>query len=241
MNDQQNSARFLRAFNGIEGHLRRLLAEDQYISFLSMLSRASERNRVVSRFRQDLVEFAELRNAIVHGKGGIARPIAEPHSDVTLQIEAILRMLTDPPKVYPKFQRAVTICAASDLIGGPARAMLQGDFSQLPTYSDGKFVGLLTAETIARWLAAQLIGGVGLVEERAVSEVMEFSEDAENYRFVNRETTVFEAMEVFNEFMARGKTLDAMLITQTGAKDQRPLGIVTIYDFPSLLTTASGS
>jgi hypothetical protein len=44
-------------------------------------------------------------------------------------------------------------------------ALDDGRFSQLPVYSTGTFVGLLTAETVMRWVAAGLTEDIGLAPD----------------------------------------------------------------------------
>jgi hypothetical protein len=51
----------------------------------------------------------------------------------------------------------------------------QFDFSQLPVYESGQYVGILTTNTIARWLVQQLVDG-GEHRNATISEVMEFRE-----------------------------------------------------------------
>lgn len=112
--------------------------------------------------------------------------------------------------------------------------MREGDFSQLPVYDDSRFVALLTAETIARWMAQELRENEGLIEEVPVSEVLPHAESAHNVTFLGRAATVFDALESFAAFFHRGYTLNSILITETGVPDQHPLGIVTVTDIPAV-------
>jgi CBS domain-containing protein len=139
------------------------------------------------------------------------------------------------------FALKVEHAGAGEMIGRPAAAMLEGGFSQLPVYegSRSRFVGLLTAETIARWLAAQLATGIGLLEERPVREVLKFTEDFENHLFLPGRATVFDALEAFDDFTHRGKSLDAILITESGKRHEHPLGIVTVFDIPRLFASVA--
>ena len=43
--------------------------------------------------------------------------------------------------------------------------MHDGSFSQPPVYSGNELVGLLTSETVARWLGDRLTDGHGILEE----------------------------------------------------------------------------
>ena len=73
-----NSDRFLAAFSRIEQSLRKMTKSSKQDSFGTLLDRAT--SATIRRFSNDLREFAELRNAIVHERGG-GYVIAEPHPE----------------------------------------------------------------------------------------------------------------------------------------------------------------
>jgi CBS domain-containing protein len=154
------------------------------------------------------------------------------------RLESICQRLSDPPQIGVLFATKVARAGIEEPVGRPANAMLQGGFSQLPVYNGESFAGLLTAETIARWLAAQLSDGIGLLEEAPVRDVLRFTEDEENHIFQAHNATIFDALEAFDDFTHRGKSLDALLITQSGKRDEQPLGIVTVFDVPRLFAAA---
>jgi CBS domain-containing protein len=185
----------------------------------------------------DLKEYGDLRNAIVHdGFGG--QPIAEPHDETVAKLEAILEKLRDPPKLVPAFNVPVVTCEVAQPVGHAAKAMLDGGFSQLPVYENGTFRELLTAETIARWLGDKLANGDEFVLEEPIGDVVAYTEDSEHLVFVSRKATVFDALNHFDAFARRGKYLDAILISHTGAQNEKLLGIITTYDIPRLHAAA---
>jgi hypothetical protein len=95
-------------------------------------------------------------------------------------------------------------------------------------------IGLLTFETVARWLAGQLADGQGILEERPVEEVMKYEEGTHTYAVMGRLATVDDALFEFDDHMHAGKMLDAIILTENGNKRERPLGIVTATDQPKL-------
>jgi len=226
--------RYLAAFSAIERKLRVIADADRGASFYALVDRAGQRNRAVLQFAIDLKEYADLRNAIVHERGD-GRPIADPREESVIAIEEIQKILEDPPRLLKVLKVSVQICGGDDPIGQAARQMYDGDFSQLPVYDGHSFVALLTAETVARWLAASLESGIGLVEEAPVRTVLGYAEDQDNHQLVPRDATVFDALRLFDVYSGRGKSLDAILVTHAGKRDEKPLGIVTIYDIPRLM------
>jgi CBS domain-containing protein len=232
--------RFLKAFNQIERELHRRVQADKFESFASSVKKAASSDGAVRRFRVDLLEYAELRNAIVHDGLGDDLPIADPHPETVSRIEHIYDLLSSPPTVIPEFQLGVEVTMPDERIGIPAGRMLAGDFSQLPVVADGKIIGLLTAETIARWLADHLKDeDLGLVEEATVNAVLDYTEDPENHTLFGRSASIFDALRAFDDYFARGKSLDAILITHNGTDTESLLGIITIYDVPRLRVLAS--
>ncbi len=61
-----NANTFLAIFSAVETWMRRQVNVDRSTSFSRLVDLAAENNSAVGRFRIDLKEFADLRNAIVH-------------------------------------------------------------------------------------------------------------------------------------------------------------------------------
>ena len=115
--------------------------------------------------------------------------------------------------------------------------MYDNSFSQLPVHDGEKLVGLLTGETIARWLAARLEGRVGILEEEPVDKVLQHQEEA-GYVIVAQIATVFDGLKEFDQSLHSGRTLQAVIVTANGRPSEAPLGIVTPTDIPGLVRSA---
>lgn len=238
MTDQTTaSAKFLDTFNAIDGLLRKRFDVGRNAGFYSVVNAAAESDKAIRSYATDLKEFADLRNAIVH-ESTDGRVIAEPHPTTVEKLQTILDRLSSPPKLGDLFPSSVVQADISEPVGKAARAMLEGNFSQLPIYEGEHFVELLTAETIARWLAHEL-EEIDLLQEAAIGEVIHFTEDSEHFLFLGRGATAYDALSAFDDFTSRGKFLDAILITNAGKQDETPLGIATVYDIPKLLDAVS--
>lgn len=227
------SSRFLDAFVAIERRLRKALEADRHATFHDLLRRASARDRTVKRLQDHLRDLAELRNFLVHQYRS-DQPIAVPSEASVALIEGILAELTRPVRLVDLFQRPVSTCARSDPIGAAVRRMHDGTFSQLPVYAGNELVGVLSSETVARWLADRLSGGQGILEEETVEEVLRHGDGAHSFALVDRRATVDDALSQFDDALHGGKVLVAVLITQNGRRTERPLGIVTAADQPRL-------
>ena len=145
--------RFLDAFAAIERLLRQKAGAGREVRFFALIGTVAARDPAVRRFAVDLREYADLRNAIVHERGD-GHLIAEPHESTVGRIEEIRSLLERPPQLTNSFHGPVQVVDPSDPVGTAAQQMRAGDFSQLPVYKGPAFIGLLTAETVTRWLAA---------------------------------------------------------------------------------------
>ena len=228
-----NSSKFLEAFNAIEDWLRRqvnaLPAED----FHEVVSQVAVRHFGVKRHANLLKKLGRLRNLVVH-EYSRDKPMTVPTPYTVERITAIRDELLSPPSLYSVCTRPVVTCGSSDLVGKAAKAMRDGSFSQLPVYDGTIFVGLLTAGTVARWVAGNLADGQELMEEEKVADVLRHQEDPENHAFLGRSSTVLDGLAAFDSFLHRGKQLEAVLLTDSGRPTEPPLGIVTIHDIPKL-------
>jgi CBS domain-containing protein len=130
-------------------------------------------------------------------------------------------------------------CRRDERIGAAARVMYDGAFSQLPVYDGTRLIGLLTGETIARWLAAtHSIGGEVNFSE-PVHAVLAHKEPTTTHAILPQSATVFDGLARFEEALHRGESLLALLVTATGLETDDLLGIVTPTDIPRLVRAAN--
>lgn len=229
-----NSEKFLQTFSSIEKWLKTLTSSDRREPFYRLVDLASRKNRAVNRYRDDLKEFADLRNAIVHERSD-GHVIAEPNERALRDFQRLESVLLEPPKVIPKFQIDVRTRSVEESVGDAVTDMRTGSFSQLPVLRNDEVVEVLTAETVVRWLASEFANELVVPWETQIEEVLPHTEDKDHYGFLSRDATVLDVVSVFREFAERGKDLDAILLSHDGSRSQQLLGIVTVYDLPELL------
>jgi predicted transcriptional regulator len=230
-----NADRFLDAFKAIEDHLRRKAGATERVDFTELVAQLAADDPSVRTYQEGLVQYARLRNAIVHhASDHRRRAIAEPRPDVVEDIEAIRLAVTRPPRLGDVVGGKVTVCLPGDPIRNTAKKMAEGDFSQLPVYQDGKVIDLLTSEAIAFWMARRLAAGQPVDGDTPVADVATADEDR-LYRLVDRTTTVVEALEMFDEAQAKeGRMLQAIVVMRSAAS-RTVTGIATVSDMPKLL------
>ncbi|MBI4525441.1 MAG: CBS domain-containing protein [Deltaproteobacteria bacterium] len=228
------SESFLKAFANLEKWLRRLTNSERAVHFYQIVDRAAERDAAARRYRDDLKEFADLRNAIVHERTD-GHAIAEPNVRVVDDIQRLEALLTSPPKVVPLFQKKVFSAEDDWPLSRAVRLMETRIYSQLPVNRSNRFIALLTTNTISRWLGAKVGDDIVSISETTVAEVLNHAEDHENHVFFGRNASLFDALAKFDDFEERGKPLDAILITQSGKPTESLIGIITVYDVPKML------
>jgi CBS domain-containing protein len=230
-----NSERFLSAFGAIEYQLRTLTGLEKRTRFYTLVDKGAAINPAVRRYSDDLKEFADLRNAIVHERTD-EHVLAEPNDRAVRQIEHIQQLLDNPPRVIPTFQKRVYGMTVDDPIAAAAFLMRQYGFSQLPIYNGKGFRALLSTDDITRWLGECAPTGTVDLNAVTVARVLDChcKEIGKNYEFFRRDDTLFAVLETFQHCEHCGRRLDAILITEHGNPSEDLLGIITIWDLPQL-------
>lgn len=226
----RNSERFIIAYNRIEKSMEKVSGVTGYMPFFRLIDKAKKGNAIIKKFEDDLREFADLRNAIVHNRTGVEYAIAEPHDNVVELIEYIDRKLSEPVTVGEMFQRKVHTLRVSDTLEKGLELIRKKRFNQIPIYDNGEFVGLITAAGITYWLADTCANGEVNEKATTLSDVYFHEKKEKAYRFIHKNLSIYEAEEYFKKSVVQGKRLEALLITENGQANEKLLGIITPLD-----------
>jgi CBS domain-containing protein len=229
----RNSERFLIAHNIIEKRLRKITSSEPRVSFYDLIKLASKSNASIRFYKLDLQEYGDLRNAIVHGKTD-DKVIAEPNDKAVEEIEHLASMITTPPVIRDFMNKDVLIFDANQSIGEVIKSLYDYNFSQAPIYKKNVYEGLLTTDTIARWLGANVEEEIFSLRDTKTSMVLTYIEDPTSAIFLAPNTSIFEVLELFQKRNLEGKRIDAILVTHSGKSTESLLGIFTIWDLPRL-------
>ena len=229
------TSRYLSAFAKIEQRIASMADAGSYRTFFELLSEVAPVSPPVRYHEKTLREFANLRNVLVH-RYDHKRELAIPNERTVAQLEGLVAMIVDPPRVDSMFAMQVETCGPEDSVQSAALKMVDGEFSQLPVVEGDRIIDLLTSETITRWMAAQLKRD-GLLEAAPVKEVLTHKENKSTYTMLGRNATAFDALESFDQALHAGHTYDAILLTNNGKRSERLIGILTPFDIPRLLST----
>lgn len=227
---------FLDTYNRIDSYLKKADNYDSYVSFAHKVKNSG--NKVVQRFKDELISFGELRNAIVHNPRIGNQAIAEPHENTVLRIKEIYEKIQNPKKVIPEFQFKVLGAQKNDYINGILKEMKNNSFSQFPVFDEnGCVCELINTNTISRWLSSQLEeNGTIMIDNVRVVDLIPEIEFKNNYKFVSKGTSIYEAYDLFiKQINTKRRNLDVLFISENGTTHETLLGLITIEDIANLV------
>jgi len=228
----RNSERFITAFTRIEQTLKDIVEAKEYMPFFKLLDHAKKKNALIKRYEDDLREYADLRNAIVHHRTSTEFSIAEPHDEVVAFIEKIDETLSTPITVGEMFKRDVQVFQVSDTLNQALQVIRDRNFTQLPVYDGDEFKGLLTSIGVTMWLASTVEKEMISREMTTLGDMLKHEVSEKNHRFIPKETSIYEAQEIYKRAVTKGIRLEALLITDTVLL----VGIITPLDLIKIET-----
>jgi hypothetical protein len=223
-----SAGEFIRLFNELDEHLKKLTRQQRLRTFPERVAEVARHSATVRRWRDELRDFSELRNAIVHDRFYPERIIATPTDEAVSQLRYIVGEIIEPRTLGNQFAGQVACFAPGDPLTNVLRWLRDHDYSQAVIF-DGQ-LSILSAKGIARWLSAHTEEACLELAKITVADALPFEQPG-NFLVMGRNSTVDEAREAFERELAKGqRRLFAILVTQTGKATQKPLGIVTPWD-----------
>jgi predicted transcriptional regulator len=115
--------------------------------------------------------------------------------------------------------------------------MNKKDFSQAPVLDQSRSViEVISTNTISRWLFAEYENQLIDLTIAKISDLIPHIETDGNYALISRNTTVYEAAEIYLKKSKEKKSqLDCMIITENGKPSEKLMGIVCIEDIAEYL------
>lgn len=231
----KNAERFLDIFNHIEKHLKSKFNNGYYMPFGELVRKASVKEGVVKRFREDLFVYSDLRNVMVHNSRINGKIIAEPLADVVEKIEKIWSQIQHPEKVS-KFNKKVYYCFSDDKLLKALQLMHEHKIAQIPIIEKGEIIDILNANHITDWLAAKEIVSPS---ETNISDVLQNATRNKNFEIISGNMSVFDAAEIYkNSYLKPPMNwyYDALIITPEGKSDDQMIGIIVLKDIAEFIS-----
>jgi len=222
----ENAARLVKAYNEMVIHLRKETGQDANCRFPELVRVASEINAVVFRYKDELIQYGRLRNAIVHEQGTESIYIADPRESACSRIEELRDRILCPRKlrsISPYLP--LRIFQSTNSLSEALVYMKENIFSQVIILNQGEY-GILSTEGIAHWLESK--DHAVLLPEIMLEEVGQF-EPEDTCRRLRADETIERALVVFTKDL--GKRVFSILVTETGLRTDEPITIITPWDF----------
>ncbi len=228
-----NATRFINAYNQVDQTLRAVYNFKRSMSFNDMIRRCVPLNSIVRKYEDKLIDYARLRNAIIHNSTD-ERIIAEPHTDVVQTFEHIALLLSAPPTVIQQIASKNVLVLDSDIsIKKALETVSRTGFKCIPVCHNETIAGVLTPNRIVDVLGAKVAEGVELdafISKTPVQKIINENDAEVLFAIRPSNLTVEEALNAFYT----NRKLQAIIITRTGINLERPLGILTIADIIDL-------
>ena len=230
---RERAERFEVAFNKIHNQLKKLANNDDKFfredRFSTLVHTVKDRHPSIRMYKDDLLSYARLRNAIVHEKMRKNYFIADPHGEVVKNIEKIAQFLLEPPKATTIASKPVKAYETTDDLKTVLIDMGKCPFTQYPVYEDGKFSFLLTESGITSFLADQFVDNLIDFSNETVLSIKPY-ECYHAVTFVSRSYDVFQIEDLFEKSLQEKRKLEAVIVTENGRETEKPLGIITAWD-----------
>lgn len=224
-----NVLRFIDAFSRIENTLKKEVNSNKYLSFRILVDICSKNNVVVKMNYSKLLDYADLRNILVHHRDDDNKIVAVPTDACVNDIENIADLI-DKDKGALEFSSSPVITINLDQsILSVFKIMDKLNTSKLPIYDGDKFIKLVTIEMITRWSFNTNL------KDGSVKDLLEYKDTRDNVVFFDKNNRLSDVLNSFEYYYKNGSRLQAIIISENGRKNEKPLGIITAYDLPRII------
>lgn len=219
---------FILLYNKLSDHVYRITGEARTKSFAEVAFIAAKQDTSLLAVIDDVREFGQLRNAIIHDREYPTRVIAEPTAETMDHFSAIVRRVLAPRRLVD-FQVQVRVFTTNSHLLEALTYMGSHDYSQIVVRRQ-QTLALLTTEGIARWLQAQAHQDPLVLTNIQLGDVLGV-ELADNYVVMSLQHSIDDAHHAFRSAIERGQPrLYAIILTSNGKPTAQPVGIVTPWD-----------
>jgi hypothetical protein len=173
-----------------------------------------------------LIQFAQLRNAIVHDETNVGEVIAEPHVWTVQKIEEIEKFLLEPDKVFPKFSRKADVLDASMKVRTFLQHVLQNRYTFYPIGDKANYLGILTLKSVALYTSEVLLTGKPEMDDLTIRDLINRKEKRSIASFVSKDANTDDCKQLFKQ----SPNLEVLFITENGEPNRRILGVIRPSD-----------
>lgn len=230
--DKSNAFRFISAYNTIDQTLRAIYNFKRNMTFSDMIRRSASLNSVIRRFEDKMIDYARLRNAIIHNSNE-DYIIAEPHDDVVQEMERIAQMVSCPPLVIDTVAKNVLTIRGDMPLKEVFVMFSSSGFKNLPVYEKDEILGIATPARLVDQVGEALKENKDIEKyfsHTTVSQILNREDFETRYSVRDEHLTIQEALDLFYS----NRRLSSIIITKNGGVKEPLRGIVTTADIMDL-------
>ena len=229
-----NGEKFLTIYNNLEKFLKKKMGAEEHIPFQQLVRFSSEKYKELYFYRHDLIEYGQLRNAIVHTRDG-NKLIAEPLEETVENFEKIYLKITRPKTILEIIKNKVFVFSPEDTLEKVLKFMGEKDFTTIPVYEGKIFRGVINSSRLTHWLIERSKTNEYITYKSVkLEELLTFKEEINIVKFVARNTNIYEIRDIYKKNIPTMNQIDAIIITEKGSPDESPLGIITDWNIPKI-------
>lgn len=225
---------FIGLFNELNQYLNSKYNLKPNTTFGNMLIECESREPVIRHYRNELDRINDLRNLIIH-ESDRKGPLAIPSNDLISRLDFFLKKIKNPEQIGSKFKGIVKTFDISSSLNEVLLVIREKNYTQFPIFNKDEFVGMLTENGIATWLASKIEEEIIMFEDIIVEDIIKKEEGLESYKVLKTNKTIYDVYDVFSKREEHKGPL-VILISKTDSirKPDDILGIITHWDIKDI-------
>lgn len=218
-----NATRFINAFTKIERYMKTIVDTNNYTKFYRLVSVCKKKNHVIKVNEQKLLDYASLRNVMIHQRDDENQILAIPTDSVVDDIEKISENIDYEKNILEFASTPIITAFLEETVNDTYKKLKKIGTSKIPVYDGNFYFGLITLEDVAE----AFFNNQGEVK---VKEIVKNSDN--KVLFFHKDRSIDEVVDAFEENIKKGNTLKAIVVVDNG----KPVGIITAYDLPKIMS-----
>lgn len=187
------------------------------------------------RIQKDMTYFRSVRNVLTHNPNGDSRPLIELTEEFKERFEELCQKLmsgiSDSYIPYKEIYKR----EMSDKVLPTIKVMKEKLYSYVPVMNGKKVWGVFGETTVFNMVSdgESLLMQEDLQLFKIANYITEYSETG-FFEFMSVNSSKDDVRKKFVDSFGNGRRLDVIYFTTTGDKNGDLIGLVTVWDLPSL-------
>ena len=188
--------------------------------------------------RKKIEACRKARNILSHAPRMYGEYPIYPSRGMIRFVDTVIQRLQKPQTVEAIMVKYQNVLSATpdDTIRPILKKMVEKTFTHIPIVENNCVVGVFSENTLLSLLTNDEIAAIedgDTFNSPAIKEIIQLEKHiTECFKFVSRNTTVFEVKELFRQAIEKQERIGLVFVTQTGRSNEKLLGIVSPWDIP---------